>query len=84
MKRTRVKNIEQLKKICLNDYQDFYIQLNFGCRSSKEIMYSDTEDVFYVNNNIDGTCQECTPKQIEQETNIIKAIECGSLIHENY
>ena len=85
MKRTRVKNIDELKTICLDDYQDFYISLANGMlRSSKEIMYNDNEGIFYIFNEIDGTCQECTPEQVGQETNIIQAIDNGSLIHEKY
>ena len=53
MQRTRVKSIDELKEICRDDYQDFYISLANGlARSSKEIMYSDGEDIFYVNNDI--------------------------------
>ena len=84
MKRTRVKSIEQLKKICLDDYfQDFYISLANGMlRSSKEIRYHAEEDIWEIMNGIDGTYLEYSTIQLESYTNIIQAIENGNLIHE--
>ena len=85
MKRTRVKSLEELKKICSNDYQDFYISLANGMlRSSKEIMYDDKEKLFSIFNGIDGEFYEYCETQLFQHTNIIQAIDNGNLIHEKY
>ena len=86
MKRTRVKSIEELKTICLDDYyQDFYISLANGMlRSSKEIRYNKEEDIWEIMNGIDGTYLEYSTTQLFQHTNIIQAIDNGSLIHEKY
>ena len=79
---TKVKNIEHLKQI-LNDRDgethEFYIQLNFGLRSSKLMSY-DGESVFYVLNLIDDTEQELSEEQLFDDslTNIGKAIKQGA------
>ena len=86
MKRTRIKSIEELKTICSDDYfQDFYISLANGlARSSKEIRYNEEEDTWEIMNGIDGIYLEYSTTQLESYTNIIQAIDNGSLIHEKY
>ena len=60
--------------------KDFFIQLNFGIRSSKSISYNKDTDTFYIINNIDGTEQELNSQTImdEEHTNIGKAITLGA------
>tara|TARA_Y100001973_G_C5011930_1_gene238790 strand:+ start:366 stop:623 length:258 start_codon:yes stop_codon:yes gene_type:complete len=85
MERSIVKSLEELKKICLNDYQDFYISLANGiARSSKEIMYNEEENTFSVFSGINGEFYEYCETQLFAHTNIIQAIEAGTLIHEKY
>ena len=76
----KVKSLNHLKKI-LNDGEtrNFFIQLNFGLRSSKSISY-DGEN-FYVFNWIDSTEEEFTEEQLmnEEYTNIGRAIRLHSL-----
>ena len=78
-----VKSLKDLKRICLNEYKDFYISLAGGMlRSSKEIMYDDKEKLFHVFSGIDGEFYEYCETQLFQYTNIIQSIEIGTLIHE--
>ena len=76
----KVKSLGHLKDI-LNDggMRDFFIQLNFGLRSSKSISYDGEK--FWVFNYIDDTEQVLTDEQIMDDdyTNIGKAIRCGAL-----
>ena len=76
----QVKSLEELRGILSDgETREFYIQLNYGLRSSKAISY-DGDDTFYVLNEIDGTEQELTGQELMDGdiTNIGKAIENGS------
>lgn len=77
---TKIETLEQLKGACTGQCVDFFIQLNFGMRSSKCISYDPTHDLFWVLNEIDGSEQSLTSEQIMDEdcTNIGKAIKYGS------
>ena len=76
---TRVNSLDELKKMCDGVSKDFFIQLNFGFRSSKNISYNKSTDTFYIFNEIDDTEQELNSKTIMDEdyTNIGKAITFG-------
>lgn len=78
----QVKSIEHLKQILSardGETHEFFIQLNYGLRSSKLMSY-DGESMFYVTNEIDDTKQELSEQQLFDEslTNIGKAINCGA------
>ena len=63
------------------DTKDFFIALAGGlARSSKTISYYPDDDVFDVFNDIDGTYQELTGKDIldPAQTNIGEAMEKGA------
>ena len=77
---TRVNSLDELKQMCNGVTKDFFIQLNFGIRSSKNISYNKDTDTFYILNEIDGTEQELNSQTImdEEYTNIGKAITLGS------
>ena len=77
---TRVNSLDELKQMCNGVTKDFFIQLNFGIRSSKTISYNKDTDTFYILNEIDGTEQELNSQTImdEEYTNIGKAITLGS------
>ena len=77
---TRVNSLDELKQMCNGVTKDFFIQLNFGIRSSKNISYNKDTDTFYILNEIDGTEQELNSQTIMDEdyTNIGKAITFGS------
>ena len=77
---TRVNSLDKLKQMCNGVTKEFFIQLNFGIRSSKNISYNKDTDTFYILNEIDGTEQELNSQTImdEEYTNIGKAITLGS------
>lgn len=77
---TRVKSLDELKQICDGRMRDFFIQLNFGIRSTKAISYDSSTDKFYIVNIIDDSEQELSSKEImdENNSNIGKAIELGA------
>ena len=77
----KVTSLEELKNICDGVSVDFFIQLNFGLRSSKNISYNRETDQFFVLNEIDDFEQILNSQQIQDEdyTNIGKAIKLGAL-----
>ena len=77
---TRVNSLNELKQMCNGVTKDFFIQFNFGIRSSKNISYNKDTDTFYILNEIDDTKQELNSQTIMDEdyTNIGKAITFGS------
>ena len=77
---TRVNSLDELKQMCNGVTKDFFIQLNFGIRSSKNISYNKDTDTFYILNEIDDTEQELNSQTImnEEYTNIGKSITLGS------
>ena len=77
---TRVNSLDELKQMCAGVTKDFFIQLNFGIRSSKNISYNKDTDTFYILNEIDDTKQELNSQTIMDEdyTNIGKAITLGA------
>ena len=77
---TRVNSLNELKQMCNGVTKDFFIQLNFGIRSSKNISYNKDTDTFYILNEIDDTKQELNSQTIMDEdyTNIGKAITLGA------
>ena len=78
---TRVNSLDELKQMCDGVTKDFFIQLNFGFRSSKNISYNKDTDTFYILNEIDDTEQELNSQTIMDEdyTYIGKAITQGAL-----
>ena len=78
---TQVKSLDDLKQSISDGAHDFYIQLNFGLRSSKYLDYSTVTKKFHVTNEIDGTEQELTEQQLMDRTytNIGYALEHGAL-----
>ena len=77
---TRVNSLDELKQMCNGVTKDFFIQLNFGIRSSKNISYNKDTDTFCILNEIDGTEQELNSQTImdEEYTNIGKSITLGA------
>jgi hypothetical protein len=71
----KIKSVEQLKKESKGG-ADFFIALNYGLRSSKNILFNGKE--FEIFNEIDGTSQLLTEKQLFTKSNIGKAIEKGA------
>ena len=78
----KVKDIEHLNSLIGAGKTEYFIALNFGLRSSKDISFAASgEHRYRVYNHIDDTEQILTEEQLfnEGETNIGKAINCGAL-----
>jgi hypothetical protein len=82
----QVKDVDDLKRLITEENKhDFFIQLNFGARSSKT-MDVDDDGKFNVVNEIDGSAQKLTSEELFNEslTNIGKAIKYGAFYAYNY
>lgn len=84
---TRVTTTAQLQEMIANGVHDFFIQLNYGGRSSKFMDYSPKTGKYYILNEIDGTKQTLGEKNLfnRKHTNIGYAIQQGSFFsYEDY
>ena len=70
-----IRSIKQLRNAINKGQKEFFITLNYGLKSSKYI--DTTGKKFYVLNEIDGSEQKLTEKQLMDEgyTNIGKAMK---------
>jgi hypothetical protein len=85
----RITSLEQLKKESTYDDKKgmaaFFIQLNFGLRSSKRITYFPDTNTFDIYNEIDDSWKEnLNEEQLRNETHIVLAIENGALFKYEY
>ena len=73
--------MEQLKTMIAEGTHDFFIVLNGGFRSSKEMDNSPKTGKFYILNEIDGTEQTLNEKELldRNYTNIGFAMTQGAL-----
>lgn len=78
----QITTLTELKKLGASGIE-CYIRLNGGLRSSKYIEYDGNR--FHVLNEIDGTWQRLTPRQLMSPnyTNIGRAMKLGALIRYN-
>lgn len=78
-----VKNLEHLKSLSTNengDFEDFYVLVANGlARSSKRILYDPEYHEFYLINEVDESFQEFHSSEIDNETNLIQAINAKAL-----
>jgi hypothetical protein len=78
-----ITSLDELKKESSSIdgfFSDFFIQLNFGAKSSKRILFNPDNSTFDVHNEIDDSYQEdLTEQQLCEETHIVEAIEKGAL-----
>ena len=82
---TLVKSVEELKKLAnVEDGEEFFIQLNFGLRSTKRIEWDEPSKSFCILNEIDDTHQDLTEQELATETNIVKAIENRAFFKAGY
>lgn len=84
---TQVKSLDQLKEMIENGVHDYFIQLEFGARSSKFLDYSPESDKYYIINEIDGSKQRLGEKNLmnRKYTNVGYAITIGALYaYEDY
>ena len=78
----RINSVEELKKEAASQngsYVDFFILLNAGARSSKQVAYNPETKRFNVINEIDFSYQDnLSEKQLENKTHIVLAIRSGA------
>jgi len=74
----KVETIDELKFICNDDPQDFFILLSHGLISRKRIFYDDISELFFVEDMVTSSSQEYTLQQLKTNTNIVNAIEKGA------
>ena len=84
MKLIRIESLNHLKKVLSKGSAEFFIALKYGCKSSKTISYDKDEDVFKIDNWIDGTTQKLSSKELmsKQFTNVGRAIKKGAFYFE--
>lgn len=85
----KITSLDELKKESVYDDRkgmtEFFIALNFGCKSSKRVVYYPDTDTYDVHNEIDDSYQEdLTEEQLRNETHIIYAIENGAFYKYNF
>lgn len=72
-----IKSVDELRKSIKDEHYQYYIQLNLGIISRKDIELSEDGKKFIVINNIDDSKQRLTDKQIMDPnyTNIGEAMK---------
>ena len=79
----RVRNIEHLVSLASNsngDFEDFYISIANGlAKSSKRILYHPDSEEFSMINEIDESFQEFHISEIENQSNLVEAMQKGAL-----
>jgi len=82
---TIVKTLDHLKECAIVEQSDFWIRLNGGAKSSKDIKYYEDGSWGVFHYIDDSFCEYENDKDfIEDEDFIIKAIKTNNLIWENY
>lgn len=78
----KIESMEELKREASSvngSYVDFFISLNGGARSSKQIFYNPETKRFNIINEIDFSYQDnLSERQLENKTHIIFAIKNGA------
>jgi hypothetical protein len=82
---TRIESIEQLKAEA-EQGAEFFILLNHGLRSSKDIVWDAKAKKFHIFNHIDQTEQHLTERQLMDRgfTNIGYAMKRGALFRHDF
>jgi len=82
---TKITSIEHLKAEA-EQGAEFFILLNYGLRSTKDIVWDADAKTFHVFNQIDQTEQQLTEQQIMDErlTNIGYAMKRGALFKHDF
>ena len=80
-----INTIQELKQHCdESPYNEFFMRLNGGCRSTKRIQYYKEEDAWYITHEIDDSEDSygSTEEFVENEPMIIKAIDTNAFFKE--
>jgi hypothetical protein len=71
--------LEELKELSTGRICETFIRLHPGLRSSKSVEWMPEQGKFWILNEIDGSDQELTEKQLFTDSNIGEALEKGAL-----
>jgi hypothetical protein len=80
-----INTIQELKQHCdESPYNEFFMRLNGGCRSTKRIQYYKEEDAWYITHEIDDSEDSygSTEEFVENEPMIVKAIDNNAFFKE--
>ena len=82
----KITSTAQLREMIENGVHDFFIQCNFGARSSKCIDYNPETGKYHIINEVDGSKQILGEKNLfnRKYTNIGYAITQGSFFSYDY
>ena len=78
----KIERLQDLKLAASDKTQEFAIVLNGGLLSCKRIFYDDCSDLFRVWALVTDTEGEYTPDELNEDTNIVKAIRQGAFFLE--
>jgi len=70
----KIERLQDLKLAASDETQDFAIILKGGLLARKRIFYDDCSDLFRVWDLVTDTEGEYTPDELNEDTNIVKAI----------
>lgn len=78
----KINSVDELKKEASSitgNYTDFFIVLNGGAKSSKQVSYNPETKRFNIINEIDFSYEyNLSEKQLENRTHIVLAIQSGA------
>lgn len=75
---TQITSLEELKELASSGTNEFFIILNGGFKSSKDIYYED--EIWEIRNHIDDSIQVLeSDTKLKNNTLIVEAIEKGAL-----
>ena len=78
----KIERLRDLKLAASDETQDFAIVLNGGLLACKRIFYDDCSDLFWVWDLVTDTEGEYAPDELNEKTNIVKAILQGAFFLE--
>ena len=78
----KINSIRELTFVASDEPQDFFILLKHNAMTRKRIFYDEVAELFLVEDFIAEEEEAYTLNQLETDTNIVKAINKGSLFLE--
>ena len=77
----KVTSINHLKELIAEGRESYFLLLQGGLKSSKNIRYNKDTDVFTITHYIDGTCEKLSGREFIQ-SRIRDAIQIGAFFAE--
>ena len=81
-KRPAIRNCRQLRQAIARGCHEFRLLLAGGLCFSRKHITLDEDSAFVVINDIDGSVQTLTGRQLYTESNLGRGIKCGALVTE--